>query len=77
VTQGPSGGTRRRAAVRASGHEPHNPTISVDRRQKKALGGDTQGPPGWEPDLRWRGWGAEFHLRRELYLNERVRGHRG
>ena len=33
-----------------------------ERCSLEAPGVDTRGPPGWEPDLRWRGWGAEFHL---------------
>src|SRR5215207_7525918 len=32
----------------------------LTHKRRKAPGADTRGPPGWEPDLRWRGWGAEI-----------------
>src|SRR5215204_5329836 len=53
------GGPTARACRVALGHRRRE----SNNKEQKALGGDTQGPPGWEPDLRWRGWGAEFHLR--------------
>src|SRR5215217_109896 len=32
----------------------------LTHKRRKAPGADTRGPPGWEPDLKWRGWGAEI-----------------